>query len=322
MSPGTLAIGFLATLILAGALSYFGFRRALAGGGDEVHERMNAYSLALDAGPRRDRGRNRPRLGWLRLRLNSMLAGLASESLGLQLARANWRLSVPEFLSIRLAASVGALLLGWLLFQALVSGVALAVIAYLVPSVLLRRSISRRQIDFGKQLSDVLALLAGAVRAGYSLLQALEVVVREVKPPASEEFGRVLKEVGLGLQLPRALRNVCARMENSDLDLMVTAIEIQYQVGGNMATMLSAVTETIRERIRLFGEVRVITTQQRYTSYLLTGLPIFVGALMFLLNPSYMAILLEPPWICFPIGAGLGIVAGHFVIQRIIKLEV
>jgi tight adherence protein B len=103
----------------------------------------------------------------------------------------------------------------------------------------------------------------------------------------------------------------------------VTAIDIQYQVGGNMAVMLAAVTETIRERMRLFGEVRVITTQSRYTSYLLTALPVFIAALMFMINPKYMSRLFEPgPLLCIPIGAGVGIILGHFAIQRIIRLEV
>ena len=319
MSPGLVMVGLI--VVLFGGVAVLGLRRALVGG-DGVQERMNAYALVPDAGPRRDGGRNRARLNLLRLRLNAMLSGLASANLSLQLARANWRITVPEFLMIRLGLAVAGLLLGWLLLQALVSGAAIAVIAYIVPGIYLQRGISRRQIEFGHQLGDVLSLLAGAVRAGYSLLQAMEVVVREVKPPAADEFGRVLKEVGLGVQLPLALRNMCARMQNSDLDLMVTAIEIQYQVGGNMATMLAAVTETIRERMRLFGEVRVITTQQRYTSYLLTALPIFVGALMFILNPRYMSVILEGPLLCIPIGAGLGIVLGHIVIQRIIKLEV
>jgi tight adherence protein B len=215
------------------------------------------------------------------------------------------------------------LLLGWVIFRSPLSGMALALVAYMVPGILLQRNISRRQIAFAKQLGDVLSLLAGGVRAGYSLLQAIEVVVREIKPPASDEFARVVKEVGLGVRLPEALRNLAARVQNADLDLAVTAIDIQYQVGGNMAIMLAAVTETIRERMRLFGEVRVITTQSRYTSYLLTALPVFIAALMFMINPRYMSRLFEPgPLLCIPIGAGVGIILGHFAIQRIIRLEV
>jgi tight adherence protein B len=239
------------------------------------------------------------------------------------LTRANWRITVSEFLLLRFTASLAGLFLGWFLTRSFASGVALAVLAYLVPSVLMRWNIGRRQREFERQLVDVLVLINGAVRAGFSLLQAIEVVVKEMKPPASVEFGRVVQEVSLGLPLPQALSNLSARMQNSDLELVVTAVQIQYQVGGNLATMLTAVTETIRERIRLFGEVRVLTTQQRYTSYLLSVLPIFVGAMLFLMNPEYMQRLFDPgPIRCVPIGAALGIVLGHFTIRRIARLEV
>ena len=317
---GILIVGFIVVLI--GGLSVLSLRSALAGS-DDVRNRIQTYVTLPDANARPERGRNRTRLAWLRLRLNAMFSGLGSENLGLQLARSNWRLTVPEYFMVRLGLMAAGLLLGWVIFGSPLSGMALALVAYMVPGILLQRNISRRQIAFAKQLGDVLSLLAGGVRAGYSLLQAIEVVVREIKPPASDEFARVVKEVGLGVRLPEALRNLAARVQNADLDLAVTAIDIQYQVGGNMAIMLAAVTETIRERMRLFGEVRVITTQSRYTSYLLTALPVFIAALMFMINPRYMSRLFEPgPLLCIPIGAGVGIILGHFAIQRIIRLEV
>ena len=198
----------------------------------------------------------------------------------------------------------------------------LAIIAYFVPVVLMKRSITQRQTRFAKQLVDVLVLITGAVRAGHSLLQAIEVVVREMAEPASSEFGRVVREVGLGRRLPEALENLALRLQNSDVDMVVTSIDIQYQVGGNIAIILAAVTETIRERIRLFGEVRVLTTQQRYSSYLISVLPFFIGGLMFLINPQHMARLADPSIRCLPIGAVIGIVLGHVVIQRLVKIEV
>jgi tight adherence protein B len=192
----------------------------------------------------------------------------------------------------------------------------------MIPGMYLTRSINRRRLQFEKQLVDVLVLINGAVRAGFSLLQALEVVAKQMKAPASEEFKRVNREVGLGLPTGQALKNLCERMDNDDLNLVVTAVNINYQVGGNLSTMLEAVTETIRERLRLFGEVRVLTTQQRYTSYLLTSLPFFVGAMIFLLNPDHMRRLFEPQLLCIPIGAVFGILLGNFVIRRMVKIEV
>jgi tight adherence protein B len=171
----------------------------------------------------------------------------------------------------------------------------------------------------------VLVLMTGAVRAGYSLPQALEVVSKELRPPASEEFRRVKHEIGLGLSLTQALTNLVARMENDDLYLMVTAININSQVGGNIVTMLEAVTETIRERIRLFSEVRVLTAQQRFGSMILTFLPIAMAAALFFINPDYMMRLFRPPTpvlLCIPIGAVIMIIFGNILVRRLAKIDV
>lgn len=307
-------------VLLGAGIVLFASVRLLAGDGS-LQQRLQVYA-ALPR-PIAQGGRRRSGLSRLRIRLNSMLSALNSEKLALQLMQANWRMTVTEFVLIRFSVTFGGLAIGWLTTGSVLPGLGLAVIAYLVPGLLLQRKIGKRQIGFERQLIDVLVLVTGAVRAGFSLLQAIEVVVREMSPPASEEFKRVLRETGLGVALPKALRNLAARMENDDLDLVVTAIEIQYQVGGNLATMLSAVTETIRERVRLFGEVRVLTTQQRYTGYLLSVLPLFIGAMLFILNPEYMSRLFEPgPILCIPIGALVGIVMGHIVIRRIAQIEI
>jgi tight adherence protein B len=242
--------------------------------------------------------------------------------MALALARANWAITVPEYVLLRLGGTFLAFALVWLLFRNPISGAGLGIIVYFIPVILMQRSISRRQTAFGKQLVDVLVLLTGAVRAGSSLLQAMEVVVREMKPPASEEIGRVVREVGLGRRLPDALRNLAARMQNSDLDLVVTSIDIQYQVGGNIAVILAAVTETIRERMRLLGEVRVLTTQQRYSSYLISVLPFLLGAALLVLNPGHIARLWDPRIRCIPIGALVGVILGHYTIQRLTKIDV
>ena len=146
--------------------------------------------------------------------------------------------------------------------------------------------------------------------------------VREMAPPACEEFQRVLREVGLGRSVSQALGDLALRMQNKDLNLLVTAINIQYQVGGNMTTMLESVTETIRERIRLFGEVRVLTTQQRITSYILSLLPFFVAGVMFLINPDYMMRLFDPSIRCIPIGALLGIILGFIIVSRLARIDI
>ena len=315
-----LVLGF--GIALAGGLAIYGLINLLVAG-DEVNERMEAYALIDDESPQRAMERRRARINRVRLRLNNTLSMFVSEELSLQLMSANWPITETEFLLIRFWGAVLGMILGWAIFQSPFSGLGVAVIVYLIPAVYLRMSINRRQMAFEHQLVDVLVLMNGAVRAGYSLLQSLDVVVREMSAPASDEFRRVRREVGLGLPINQAFLNLTSRMQNDDLYLVVTAININQQVGGNLVTMLEAVTQTIRERIRLFAEVRVLTSQQRFNSYILTLIPIGIGALMFALNPTYMSGLFTPGiWLCIPIGATVGIILGNIIIRKLAKIEV
>lgn len=289
----------------------------------QVNERLNVYAELPVAGPRRQVSRRMTQIARLRYTVNNMLISIAPESLSMQIASANWQITETEFLLIRLLAMAAGFFGGWWLSDMLLPGFGLAAILYIIPGVFLQWSIRRRQEAFERQMVDILVLMTGAVRAGYSLVQSLEVVVRELKAPASEEFARVLREISLGLPVNQALLNLTDRMQNDDLYLTVTAININLQVGGNMASMLDAVAETIRDRIRLFAEVRMLTSQQRFNSYLLTLLPFGVGAAMFMLNPDYIGRLFEPTvFLCIPIGAVINMVIGNIIIRRLAQIEI
>lgn len=322
VSPGViLLLALLVMVVLAGGLALWGLSRAI-GGGDKLDERLETYAEVPQERYQPDMNRRNTRILKLRIRVNNLLSNFTSEELNIQLASANWPISAPEYILLRVLITGVAFLLGWLLSGMILPGVGLGLIAYLVMGFYMTRSIHQRQKQFSNQLIDVLVLINGAVRAGFSLLQAMDVVVREMKAPASLEFERVQREVGLGVPLAQALDHLAARMQNQDLDMLVAAIKIQYQVGGNMTTMLQSVTETIRERIQLFSEVRVITTQQRYTSYLLTVLPFFVGGLLFVMNPQYMSGLFTRQMVCVPAGAVILIIIGNIVIRRLGRIEV
>ena len=322
MNFGTILILGLVALFGLGVVIFFLLRSGSSGG--DLQERIATYATVPDYIQQRKNARTNPRWFRIRRQLNSMLSVLGTDELNLQLMRADWKITSTEYILIRVGVMIAGLVLGWLLFGSIISGLALAIFANLLPGILLRRSATRRQIKFEGQLVDVLVLITGAVKTGFSLLQAMEVVEREMQPPAADEFRRVHTEVGLGISLSQALDNLSTRMQNQDLDLVVTAVKIHNQVGGNLSTMLEAVTETVRERDRLFREARVITTQQRYTSYLISLLPIAIGLLMFLLNPQYIMQLFTNgfPIIMIPILAVIGVIAGHFVLQRITKIEV
>jgi tight adherence protein B len=296
--------------------------RRMAVRSDPLNERLQVYAALPDPRDRLGASRRRTWLTRMRVRLNAMFAGLTSEDLALKLMSANWPITAIEYIILRVVGTIAGFGLGWLISGMWLGGIGLALLAYFIPSVALRSGINRRQIKFQKQLVDVLVLMTGAVRAGFSFLQAIEVVVREIKPPASEEFARVLREVSIGRPVTQALTDLALRMDSKDLDLLVTAITIQYQVGGNLTTMLTSVTETIRERIRLYGEVRVLTTQARMTSYILALLPVFLAGILFVINPEYMSRLFDRSIICIPIGAVVGIILGFIIIQRLAKIDI
>jgi tight adherence protein B len=307
---------------VAYGLVIFGLRDVFMAGQD-IGSRLATYvTLPEESTQRQDGQRRRTGLIRWRLRLNNMLSGMASEKLNLQLISANWPITETEYVLIRIGGVILAFGLGWLVSKMVVSGIGLAAIAFFIPDLVLKRSISKRRMNFGAQLVDVLILLTGAVRAGYSLPQAIEVVSKEMKAPASEEFRRVRHEIGLGLSLTQALNNLVARMENDDLYLVVTAININSQVGGNIVTMLEAVTDTIRDRVRLFAEVRVLTAQQRFGSYILTFMPIAMAGAMFFINPIYMMRLFDPTILCIPIGAVIMVIIGNILVRRLARIEV
>jgi tight adherence protein B len=175
---------------------------------------------------------------------------------------------------------------------------------------------------FQDQLPDVLTLLVGSLRSGYGITIAMDTVAKQMPPPASEEFSRVVREVGLGMSSTQALQNLVRRIRSDDLDLVVTAIAIQYEVGGNLATILETISGTIRERIRLKGQLRVLTAQQSLQRIILTILPVAVAAVVYVIRPDYISALFTPgPTLLIPIAAVVLEVAGYIVMGKLGKVE-
>lgn len=257
-------------------------------------------------------------------RLNQTLADRDfTNELARQLLQAGLRITVSEYILIRAAIVAVAFLLGVLATRNPVSGVILAVAGLFLPPLYIRYRRQKRLEAFNNQLEDILTLLVGALRAGYSFLHALNVVIEEITPPASDEFRRVVREVGLGLSLQEALENLVRRVESGDLDMIVTAINIQQGVGGNLATILEVISETIRERVRIQNEIRTLTTQQRVTGYILAFLPFILGGILYFLNPEYMSGLFAPGITrVMPITAIILVFIGFMIIRKIVDIEV
>ncbi len=239
------------------------------------------------------------------------------------LARANLKLTVSEYLIITALVVLITMGLAAAISRSLPVGAVFGLASLYLPKWYVSSRERARVAAFNAQLSDTIGIMANSLRSGYSLLQAMELVARETPPPMGEEFGRVVREVGLGLSPERALENLVRRINSEDLDLMVTAIKVQHEVGGNLSRILDTIGNTIRERVRIKGEIKVLTAQQSLAGYIIAGLPLALMGVLLLLNPGYIMKLFTPGWyICMPICGGLGIVGGFVAIRRIVAIEV
>lgn len=244
------------------------------------------------------------------------------------LTRADVRLTIGEFLLIRVAAAGGGFVLGFLFAArsapvlAVLFGLVGALIGFFIPNAHLAMKAKRRKKAFVGQLGDTITLMANSLRAGYSLLQTMELVSRESKDPMASEFRRVVREIGLGISHKEAMENLLRRVPSDDLDLLVTAINIQHEVGGNLAQILTTIGHTIRERVRIKGEIGVLVAQVKFSSYIITAMPVALATVIFLLNPGYIGVLFQWPWICMPIASALMMVLGFFVMRKIANIEV
>jgi tight adherence protein B len=258
-----------------------------------------------------------------RIWINEFLHAFSSDRLQLKLSSAYWTITDTEYILIRIFSALFAFFLGWLIPGNILVGIFLAPIAILVPPILLNRAIAKRQQRFNNQLLDVLLLITGAVKAGYSLMQALDLAVKEVPAPASEEFGRVLREMRFGISLEGSLFNLAERMASDDMQIVVTAIIINSQVGGSLSTVLDSTISTIRDRMHLSGEIRSLTSYARYVGNFLSLMPFILGFVIFLMSPGFFDTFKTSILTRIALLMGLiGIVIGNIWISRITKIRV
>jgi tight adherence protein B len=239
------------------------------------------------------------------------------------LLQADIKLTVTEYVLITVGVTVLGGLGGFAISGHPISAAVAGIIAFFLPGIFVSWRRIKRRRDFGKQLADSVTQIAGSLRAGYSLVQSLDTVAKQLSPPAGDEFLRVVREVQLGQTLTVALAHLMERIKSEDLAMIVSAINIHQQVGGNLAGILEVVGETIRERVRIKQEISVLTAQQRISGYVLAGLPIALAAILLIINPSYETRLFTPgPTLCIPTGSGLLMIIGFFIIRRIVDIDV
>ncbi|MEW6094937.1 MAG: type II secretion system F family protein [bacterium] len=241
-----------------------------------------------------------------------------------KLAKAGVLLRPSEFILINLfmtlcLAGIGAVIFPKLFFIGSAIG---GSIGYLIPHIFLHHLKRKRLSAFTKQLSNTISLISNSLKAGYSFLQSLDMVAKETFPPMSVEVSRVLREDNLGVPLEKALHNLTNRVESEDLDLVVTAVLIQKQIGGNLAEILDRVAHTIRERIRIKGEIKTLTAQGRLSGLIISLLPIILGLILSILQPDIYKLLITEPigWVMIGIGITMQTI-GILIIRKIIQVE-
>jgi tight adherence protein B len=287
-----------------------------------LEDRLTQY-LGEDA-PKEDQAEQRRALSdWVSSRVEKTTFG---GRIGANLARADLKFRVGEYLALIFisTAAVGGLafLLGRGSWISLVIG---CVIGYLLPGFYVSRQQAKRLNKFNDQLSDMLNLMVNGLRAGYSTLQALEAVSRELPSPINEEFRRVVQEMQLGIPMEAAMANLLRRIPSDDLDFVITAINVQREVGGNLSEILDTISFTIRERVRIKGEIRVITAQVRTSGIILSLIPVGLALVLWFLNPEYLMAFGDAGPYCGAIAAIVVIVLislGYYVMSRIAAIEI
>jgi tight adherence protein B len=246
-----------------------------------------------------------------------------------RLARAGVDLKVSEYILLHAAAVIGAAFLFWLLNARLPGAARLSLamvgagIGYVIPSLVLRIKEQRRMAAFERQLPQAIDLMAGSLRAGSTLGQAIDAIAREMDAPISEEFRRVKRDVELGQPLTASLEAMAKRVRTSDLELLSSAVAVQHRTGGDLSPMLLGLSKTIRERQRIRGEVSTLTAQARVSAYIVGALPIFLFGFLWLTNYAYLSNLFLPGMQrILLVLAVVGEVAGFFLMRRMATVEV
>lgn len=269
-----------------------------------------------------------PVTDWLTRRVEKSSYG---DKLSKELAQADLKFKPGEFVALMVIFAIVLGTFGWVIGKgSIIIVLVSAVVGVFLPRLYINGQKKKRLIRFNDQLGDMLGLMVNGLRAGYSVMQAMESVSRELPSPISDEFRRVVQEIQLGVTTEKALDNLLRRIPSDDLDLVITAMNVQREVGGNLAEILDTISHTIRERVRLKGEIRILTTQMDVSATFLSILPVGVTFFLYLINRDYILLLVSKesnsgPIPCGYVSLGLAallIVSGYFVIKKMGNIEV
>lgn len=248
------------------------------------------------------------------------------DNIARELARADVKLKVAEYFALIVISVIGVGAIAWLLgSRQPISFLMGAVLGFFLPRMYINRQKTRRLKRFSEQLPDMINLMVNGLRAGYSTMQAMEAVSKEMPAPISDEFRRVVQEMQLGIPMEVSLENLLRRIPSQDLDFMVTAINVQREVGGNLSEILDTISFTIRERIRIKGDIQTLTAQVRTSGTVLSLIPVGLTVVLWFLNPDYL-LSLQGGGIYCVVGVIVSVVSliviGYAIMMKIADIEV
>ena len=268
---------------------------------------------------------SRPKLDFTRLLsvLGKALASLSfSKKIETELSRADMMLRVEEFIGLNILTAVGGGLIGLLIFGEGSPTFVLAFLGMIIPWFFVYHKKSVRAALLNSEIGESLTGMSNSLRAGYSFQQAMDLVSKETIGPLATEYRRTLREINLGITTEQALQNLIDRADNDDLELMIGAVLIQRQIGGNLAEIFDNIADTIRQRIRMQGEVKTLTAQGRISGLIIGAIPVILFLIIMVINPDYVRVLLERRigWMLMG-GAAISEVIGFIFIRNITNVE-
>lgn len=239
------------------------------------------------------------------------------------LIKANIPLKSEEFINLRIILSLCLGIVPYVTGKGIVIAVISGALGWFIPYMYLNTRIKKRIKQFNDSLGDAIVLISNSLKAGFSFFQAIDVVSKEMEGPIAQEFGIMQKEINLGCTTEEALENLNNRIKSSDLELLITAVMIQRQVGGNLAEVLDNISTTIRERIKIKGEIKTITAQGRMSGMVIAILPPALGFIIYLINPEHIGLLFTSTLGFVLVGVSIGMeLLGIYFIKKIVDIDI
>jgi len=238
------------------------------------------------------------------------------------LARSGLKISAREYVMLWGVLTLGPGIVCSFLKMNTIAIAGVCIIGFAIPPVMLQQAKNKRALLFNKQLGESLTIMSNCMRSGYSFQQAMGSIAREMQPPISTEFARVVREMNYGTSMEQALNNMKTRVNNKDLDLLISAVLTSAQVGANLSEILDTISETVSDRIRLREEVRVFSAQGRMSGIIIGLLPVAVILFLMILNPTYFTDFVKDPiGRMMLIGCGIMEITGFLLIQKIVDIK-